>query len=331
MTLTAVTASEDLFNPSVMIDRGVKREDVVRMMRSHQKVGLFCPHCLGKTGEMVPVIFRNTESKRVHFFHPQNEAEGRECSKYQGESEKHLAAKAAIQRQLQIDGLSEVKLEVLLKYTPGLPWRKPDILVTHLSGGQEAHEIQISYISAAELLERTNDLKAHKADRVVWYLYGKNFNQENRQICHSNNIECYHLWFENQDIGAPRWKKDEGFAIAARQGQGSGPDACSRKPFKQVPQPQFKPKVQSPVFPEGKRIVAHKSKPGWVGYVYETPWGMDGICEDVMWVQSPADPTTEKPYPLPIYPQRYSTQDLVDYVAAPQEAIAIVQSREVAA
>src|SRR6476646_10903557 len=56
--------------------------------------------------------------------------------------------------------------------------------------------------------------------------------------------------------------------------------------------------------------VTHASKPGWLGYICEVPWGLDGIMADVMWVQSPIAPETEKPYPLPLFPQRYPLKDL---------------------
>jgi hypothetical protein len=56
--------------------------------------------------------------------------------------------------------------------------------------------------------------------------------------------------------------------------------------------------------------VTHSGKPGWLGYISETPWGLDGIMADVMWVESPTNPTTEKPYPLPLFPQRYPLKDL---------------------
>ncbi|MEP0872453.1 hypothetical protein NDA01_21795 [Trichocoleus desertorum AS-A10] len=56
--------------------------------------------------------------------------------------------------------------------------------------------------------------------------------------------------------------------------------------------------------------VTHASKPGWLGYICETPWGLEGICADVMWLESPIDPKTDKPYPLPLFPQRYSVKDL---------------------
>lgn len=82
----------------------------------------------------------------------------------------------------------------------------------------------------------------------------------------------------------------------------------SRKPPIQ-PRPAA-PKPE-PTIPEGKQAIAHIRKPGWLGYIHEIPWNSRGVVVDVMWVQSPTDPTTEKPYPLPIYPQRYPSIDLI--------------------
>jgi hypothetical protein len=56
--------------------------------------------------------------------------------------------------------------------------------------------------------------------------------------------------------------------------------------------------------------VTHALKPGWRGYICETPWGMAGIMAHVVWVESPIDPKTDKPYPLPLYPQAYPLKDL---------------------
>jgi hypothetical protein len=56
--------------------------------------------------------------------------------------------------------------------------------------------------------------------------------------------------------------------------------------------------------------VTHALKPGWRGYICETPWGMAGIMAHVVWVESPIDPKTDKPHPLPLYPQPYPLKDL---------------------
>lgn len=56
--------------------------------------------------------------------------------------------------------------------------------------------------------------------------------------------------------------------------------------------------------------VTHSLKPGWHGYICETPWGMTGIMAHVVWVESPIDPKTDKPYTLPLHPQAYPLKDL---------------------
>lgn len=62
------------------------------------------------------------------------------------------------------------------------------------------------------------------------------------------------------------------------------------------------------LIPEGKTPVTHPYRPGWVGYVYEVPWGISTMA-DVLWVWAshPEDGTIPT---LPSYPVRYSKQSL---------------------
>lgn len=61
-----------------------------------------------------------------------------------------------------------------------------------------------------------------------------------------------------------------------------------------------------------KPALAHIYKPGWFGYVHSIPWGLEGICADVVWVRSPVDPKTGEFLSLPITPQRYPVKDLIE-------------------
>lgn len=232
MTLTAMTEAKELFNPSVMIDITGDRLTVVQTARRRQKDGLYCPHCYTRTGNLIPVHFRNTESKKVHFFHLNDgDSDGaKECSSHSGESEKHASAKAAIVERLKVEGFLEVKTEVKLQYMPGLPWRRPDITVTEDFGFTAVHEVQISPINSQELAARTNDLKKNGADKVFWYFYGKNYNEENRVWCSRNNIGCYHLWFADSDEAKPRWEVDKGIVTQKKTSKASGSsnDRCDR-------------------------------------------------------------------------------------------------------
>lgn len=228
MTLTAVSADHQLHNPSALLDLGQARSGVSTYIRALQKDGLYCPHCLIKSGNLIPVRFRDARDKRPHFFHPQSEGREEQCKHYSTESEKHLNAKSAIAESLKLAGLVQVEIEVLLQYAPGLPWRKPDILVTEYLGAMTAHEVQISYINSSELSARTADLKKHGCTRVLWYLYGKNFNDENRHWIHRSGMECYRLWFEEGDSLSPRWKLTPYQPIKGHS-PGKGMDTCSAK------------------------------------------------------------------------------------------------------
>ncbi len=68
---------------------------------------------------------------------------------------------------------------------------------------------------------------------------------------------------------------------------------------------------------ECKPTVAHIRKPGWSGYIHSIPWGLEGICADVIWLKSPIDPKTGELLPLPTMPQRYPVKDLIK----PQEIL----------
>jgi hypothetical protein len=252
MTLTAISKELVLFSPAVALDQGTSRSEVAMAMRQLQANGLFCPHCHRKTGELAPVRFRNATDRKPHFFHLQALEGGTECPSFSGESEKHLAAKSAIAERLKaVQGLLNMEIDTRYLSSPGLVWRKPDILVTYQNGAIESHEIQVSPITSSEILERTADQKKHGAAQVIWYLYGKNYNPENRTACAKHGITCYHLWFLDRDDSRPRWKLDEGIREKPdRSPSTSTRDECNSRQEVVTPSnpaPRFQP---APVKPE---------------------------------------------------------------------------------
>lgn len=238
MTLTAIDQNMVLFNPSALIEQGADPADIAFRSRTASQKGLFCPHCYLRLGKLHEVRYRHTSSRRVHFYHPKYESESKDCKNHSAESERHLAAKAAIAHSLEVSGLTNIKLEARLEFLDGgLTFRKPDILVVYPNGAMEAHEIQISPITSNELERRTQGLRQHGCDSVVWYLAGKNYSEENRQWCHSNNVKYFHLWFENSDAAMARWKTGEPPQKAQQKNSSTSSDRCATKPKKRGQNP----------------------------------------------------------------------------------------------
>ena len=334
MTLSAITKNLLLFSPAVLLDRGRDRGAIAVQMRQLQSKGLFCPHCYRKSGEFVPIRFRNATDRKPHFFHLQALEGGTECRNFSGESEKHLAAKTAIAERLKAEqGLLNMEIDTRYLSAPDLVWRKPDILVTYQNGAIESHEVQISPIPSDAILERTADQKAHGVAQVVWYLYGGNFNRENRIACQKNAIPCYHLWFEERDDSRPRWRLGERVEFEPKpRSQSAERDTCSHvsAEVEAVPkQAVARPTVAQALSRRaqvawwlaqvaialsveelrsvvGSFAVAHCRKPGWVGGVYEHPFGLKGVCCDVVWLFAP-----DRVMPLAVYPSRYDCRDLI--------------------
>jgi len=210
MTLTALSESGELCNPSAMIELNGGQEfrsDIISRMRRLSKADkLFCPHCYRRTGNLIPIRFKSSEVRRVHFFHPGKGGSSTKCIYRTNESDLHLNTKTSIAEALKRanQAKAEVILEELLR--DGEIKRRPDILVKYVVGTAEAHEIQISPINSSELEARTNDLKALGCNVVVWYLYGGSWNTENREWLRGNGIQCYHLFVYQEEI---RWKLDE--------------------------------------------------------------------------------------------------------------------------
>ena len=60
-----------------------------------------------------------------------------------------------------------------------------------------------------------------------------------------------------------------------------------------------------------KQVVNHIRKPGWIGYIHSIPWGLEGLCADVVWVKSPVGPKRGEVLPFSEVPERYPIKDLI--------------------
>lgn len=213
VTLTAITREGTVLRPQAEINAGVNELMVARKMRVFQSESdLFCPHCYTVTGEFIPVKYRNCAERSCHFYHQRDAEQKTRCSNYRPETEKHLNAKAAIAEKIRLDNLFAIQDVVIAVDRYRLQGddtsdRKPDILVLYKNGAKEAHEVQISALPQLELNRRTLDLKVnHGCGRVVWYLYGKAYNRQNRLWLSNAGVEHYHLTFQRDEDGTyPEW------------------------------------------------------------------------------------------------------------------------------
>lgn len=283
MTLTAIDKDFDLYFPAKMIADGIPREKVeVNVRRLKQEVGgFFCPHCYRKSGELLPVHFnKGHESRRPSFSHQRDNVTV--CRNRNGETEKHLVAKFAIGESLRANpAVIDLRIDALklMSESPNVQDRKPDIWVALADGSTHAHEIQVSYINTEQLAARTVDLKALGCTHVIWYLYGKNYNQENRLWLSQNNIECCRLWFDQgqdgeEDDSLPQWelthyqepKKRSPTPLVDK-------DTCSTGKTESVTPAQAeppKPRGRNGAFMVGDKVTGHPdwgSAIGWHGEV----------------------------------------------------------------
>ena len=295
MTLTAITKQGRLINPSVLIANGHAEAIVLVGVKNAEAAGVFCPHCLKRTGVYHPVKFRNAQVRAKHFYHPANLESAAECSTHSSESEKHLAAKVAINDWIAQSNPDEQDLDCHWMISDGAANRKPDVWVRR-GALVEAHEIQISPISADDLRQRTLDLKHHGATSVHWYLYGGVFCPTNRQTLRSLGAKVFHLWFENGDAAFPKWKLDTGEGLNAIPRGASASDNCATRP-KASARPE-QPSART------INVITHKRKPGWEGVIYDWPWNLPDML-DVQWVKVPSDSR------IPITPARYPLRDLL--------------------
>lgn len=311
MTLSAVTKDGEIINPSVLLALGRPEQAVMTSVRMAINTGIFCPHCLRETGKYHPVKFRNAQVRVKHFYHPANLDKASECSHYSNESEKHLAAKVAINdwiaqskpdeqhldcHWMKSDGVANRKpdeqhLDCHWMKSDGVANRKPDVWVRR-GNVIEAHEIQISQISDSELKQRTLDLRQHGASVVHWYLYKSVFTKPNRQILHGLGAKVFSLWFEDGDVAFPRWQVDTGEGLESKPRGSNSADSCVVK------------HRARPVESRSINVVTHNRKPGWEGVIYDWPWNLPDMI-DIQWIKVPED------YTVPSHPSRYPLRDVL--------------------
>lgn len=293
MTLTALTGEGNLYNPSIFLELTGDRSAVIDIARSVQKrIGFFCPHCYAATKEMLPIRIRNTESRRIHFFHERSpEGSDHRCANYKNMSERHLNAQAAIQQHYTTNfPTCTIKLEAILRSNPALAFSRPDVLILYPNGVQEVHEVQLSAITGERIVERTQKLKANGAGNVIWYLGEKAYNAETVNTCLSNAIAVNKITFTDDDM--PSWKP---VTTSIKQHPSKQPteSTCSYMPKAQsnvIPIASRSPQQSEPPTPpapkENKNPYSDRQKYrhkilGWEAYYVQTPWGMDGITAQV--------------------------------------------------
>lgn len=262
MTLSAMISRSggyELVCPSARIEGGEDLTVVVDLIRNAQAANqVFCPHCYEILGKLYTIRFRNNTTRRVCFFHPKHEKRSQECISWRGESEKHYSAKDAIKRHFEIHGVAGLSVvQELGLRSPDTRNRQPDLKVTYPNGATEAIEVQISYINSFELLERTSDIRKHGVSTVSWYLYGKNYNEENRKWCAANNVECFHLWFQDSDDTKPKWKQSEPYTEPRKKNDSVASDLCPSTNSLITP---ISP--ESPIATESKTLATHAIKVG---------------------------------------------------------------------
>jgi hypothetical protein len=288
MSLTALTSSDGLYNPSLILEITKDRDTVVRNTRMMQKAyGFSCPHCFALTGERLPVHIRNTPDRRIHFVHEKSLEGGQRCVNHRNMSERHLNAQSAIQQYYTTKfPTCTIKLEVRLQSHPKLAFNRPDVLILYPNGVQEVHEVQLSPMTGEELLERTTSLKANGAGNVIWYLGDKGYSTETVNSCLKNAIAVNKLSFTDDDM--PSWKPittpikqhpskqpTESTCSYTSKTQSNVIPINSRSPQPAEPHTPPKPKeIKNPY--SDRQKYRHKTL-GWEAYFVETPWGMEGI------------------------------------------------------
>jgi hypothetical protein len=142
-------------------------------MRDKLKAGgvAYCPEC----GGQMTIKAINSPHYIAHFAHlPSAQSDG--CEYGRGESQEHLAAKAAIAEY--ISGFAfytgaMVHIEYKMAIPDGYkPTRRADVVAIMPNGDIHAHEAQLSFITTDSLRERTSDYRKVSSE-VVWWLGNK--------------------------------------------------------------------------------------------------------------------------------------------------------------
>ena len=165
--------------PFIAIIKAInKRIDITQV--EHPKLQYSYGDCICQLCR-APLRIRGGPLVRNHFAHDADRPCDTEYS-YQPESPEHREAKRFLLERLRKE-FPEYRTATIDVEVPIIEIKRvADILVTFLTGWKQAHEIQLSSITADELEERTNDYERAGID-VVWWL-GKGANVEsNRRWC----------------------------------------------------------------------------------------------------------------------------------------------------
>lgn len=266
MVLNAITKAKEVVCPSKLIEEGMDQGDVFKLVRKNQaKEPYYCPECLGKYNQWIPVKFVRSTHVRCHFGHHGEAGKSRKCNSKVSESEKHLTAKHVIARRLELDYGDKLDgsphIDDKFFYGDGeATKRRPDVWLQFLSGAYEVHEVQLSRIDSVELDARTRDLRsflrnemmdasikkrrkpggfvelaAGKAASVHWYMSPKNLNDEIRSwAADQNGVYLYRLTFD-AETHQPKWSLDEKLkkkkaVVQLRKSKKAGRSRCSYTP-----------------------------------------------------------------------------------------------------
>lgn len=124
------------------------------------EVKFFCPECNH------PMHIRVSLAVRPHFAHNPSEHE-RACSLASGESLEHQSAKIKIRDFLKSHDLyRDCKFQFEYLIADGI--RRADLMAIFPDGMMEAHEIQLSGISLANLAQRTRDYESRNITAFWW-------------------------------------------------------------------------------------------------------------------------------------------------------------------
>lgn len=201
MTLTAITKTGEIYNPSVEIAQGQDENQVVADLRILVAEGLYCPHCYRRFGELMSVTFVNTTTKVKHFRHVKGDS-SRPCQHVSRESEQHMTTKKWIGQyyKRQPNVMDAIVDKVRIKSEQGRE-RQPDVLVIYKTGAREGHEVQISPIPVLQIQSRTEDMKSGGAF-PVWYLSKAACTKEVRYWLWNNKIRAFLLDFDYSEVPA---------------------------------------------------------------------------------------------------------------------------------
>lgn len=170
MPLTAESRDKESDQAFVLIDITAYEEPRLDLVG----LELRCPEC--KTAMHV----RQPLGRIAHFAHNPHARGDTPCAMQQGESIKHIYAKAEICNKLAALG-GYAGAEIIKEHWLASISRRADVMVKFPDGGFEVHEIQLAAISVDELEARTSDYRRAGAQDVIWWFGGNADHQNNKK------------------------------------------------------------------------------------------------------------------------------------------------------